>query len=126
MRAPCELVVKYFLPAMRANIAAELLGMGWTQTEISKKLGLTQAAVSKYASGKLDRGIKDVAKIKEMRSAAKRIAKRIAEGGSSVEALSLLCETCVALRKRGLICDLHAAMLPAINPRACKICGHLH
>ncbi|MFC1454853.1 transcriptional regulator, partial [Candidatus Undinarchaeota archaeon] len=54
MRTPCELIVKYYLPAMRSQITKELDSKGFTQSEIAKTLGVTQAAVSKYLSNKLD------------------------------------------------------------------------
>ena len=48
MKCPCEIIVWDVLPCIRAALAAELVEKGLSQNEISKMLGITQAAVSQY------------------------------------------------------------------------------
>jgi len=49
MKLYCELVVGEVLPALRALITNELIqNFGMTQTEVAKRLGLTQPAISQY------------------------------------------------------------------------------
>ena len=49
MRTPCEYVIKYLLPRLRAKIADVLIEeFGWKQVEVAKLLKVTQPAVSKY------------------------------------------------------------------------------
>ena len=55
MKLPCETVVWYVLPKIRAELAKSLLELGISQKEISRKLGVTQAAISQYARGKRGR-----------------------------------------------------------------------
>src|SRR5437867_11410879 len=46
---PCEVASKSVIPALRAMIARELIeGYGLKQEQVAMKLGVTQAAVSKY------------------------------------------------------------------------------
>ena len=51
LRLPSEVVVERFLPTVRAMLTAELSDRGFAQTETAGRLGLTQAAVSKYLRG---------------------------------------------------------------------------
>lgn len=53
MDPQCEIIGKYVLPIFRSMLAKELVQKyHLTQTEASKKLGTTQAAVSQYLSSK--------------------------------------------------------------------------
>lgn len=52
VRQPCEGAIWHILPYIRAGLARELAKQGLTQETIAEKLGLTQAAVSQYISGK--------------------------------------------------------------------------
>ncbi|MBM3898428.1 MAG: hypothetical protein FJ358_07915 [Thaumarchaeota archaeon] len=48
MHPPCELMTETFLPAMRGLVAHELAKKGFSQSKISKLLGVTQPAVNQY------------------------------------------------------------------------------
>ena len=48
MHPPCELMVETFLPAMRGLVAHELAKKGFSQSKISKLLGVTQPAINQY------------------------------------------------------------------------------
>jgi len=123
MMMPCEVIVRYYLPAMRYRIAKELMeSHGWTQVEVSNKLNITQAAVSKYMGGKLDRRVKEFSESSEIKNAAKRIAKKIADGdmepaGSMYE----FCLVCNAMRKEGKLCKLHFGM-KRMEECKCNVC----
>lgn len=63
-----EIAARYILPALRAMVANGLIvNYKMTQTEVAKRIGMTQAAISQYA-----RGIRGVKKIK-CESAAKAV-----------------------------------------------------
>jgi len=49
---PCESAVKYKVPAIKAELARKLKKEGKSQKDIAKLLGVTEAAVSQYLSGK--------------------------------------------------------------------------
>jgi hypothetical protein len=84
MMMPCESVVKLFIPAIRAGVTKELYKTyNFNQVEIAKKLGITQAAVSKYIAGKYSKEIKSLEENKEIHKYTKKMANSIAskEGG---------------------------------------------
>ncbi|MEM2874390.1 MAG: helix-turn-helix domain-containing protein [Candidatus Nanoarchaeia archaeon] len=49
---PCESAAKYKVPAIKADLARKLKNEGKSQKEIALILGVTEAAVSQYLSGK--------------------------------------------------------------------------
>ena len=57
MKPPCEVIVWYVIPTIRAELAKELVKMGMSQKEISARLGITQSAVSQYIKDKRGKGI---------------------------------------------------------------------
>jgi predicted transcriptional regulator len=52
-QTPCEIIVWHILPAIRRELAKNMIKRhGLSQKEVAKKLGLTEAAISRYLSGK--------------------------------------------------------------------------
>src|SRR5674536_219001 len=51
-RFPCEIAVWRILPTIRSKIAKQLASLGLPQMVISKRLGITQPAVSQYVTKK--------------------------------------------------------------------------
>jgi len=79
MLMPCEAIIKSFLPAIRAATAKKLSGEHeLSQSAIAKSLGITQAAVSNYLSGKYAKHIKEIESTREIQRTAVRVAKMIA------------------------------------------------
>jgi len=118
MRAPCEIMVKYYLPAVRAEVAKQLFASGYTQVEIAKILGTTQAAVSKYLSNKLDGNAKKIAEFAEVKKTAAKIAGNYKNIQKNI---NLICNTCERLRAEHKICTLHEGILPGIA-HECVVC----
>lgn len=126
MRPPCELVVKEFLPALRALVANELRSLGKSQTEISKLLGVTQPAVHSYIRlyEKLP-----LSKIytEEVVSLSKRISSGLVSRKlSEAEAIKAICELCTSLKCQGLICNLHKDQVSTLRKEFCDICIQLY
>ncbi len=122
MMMPCEVIVRYYLPAMRYRIADELMeNYGWTQVEVSERLRITQAAVSKYMGGKLDEKAKEFSEMKEVKDAARRIAKGIAEEKHRSDSIAELCIVCGNLRREGKLCKMHLSM-KKLKECNCNIC----
>jgi predicted transcriptional regulator len=122
MMMPCEVIVRYYLPAMRYRIASELMNeYGWTQVEVSDRLRITQAAVSKYMGGKLDEKTKKFSEMSEVKSAAKKIAKEISEEKWKSDSIAELCLVCGTLRKEGKLCKMHLSM-KKLKECNCNIC----
>jgi hypothetical protein len=120
---PCEVIVRYYLPAIRYRIASELTrNHGWTQVEVSDRLGITQAAVSKYMSGKLDDKTKEFAESAEIKRAARTIANEIADGKiKTPQSISEMCILCLSLRRAGKLCKLHFDM-KKLEKCKCEVC----
>ena len=77
MKSPCEVVVWDVLPSIRAALTEELVASGLSQKVISKRLGITPAALSHYLSKK--RGYKIDAK-EVMKDEIKELADNIIQG----------------------------------------------
>lgn len=130
MKPVCEVVVKYLLSTMRAMVAKELYeNYGMRQEEAAKRLGLTQAAISYYLSGRRGRvARKYISAFKEMvsvKSAVKKIAKMIADGDNGIqETVTVVCMTCVSLRLGQELCKLHKDIIPCMA-QECDVCKRL-
>jgi len=123
LKSPCEIVVKYFLPACRSLIAKELIEKyGLTQVTAAKRLGTTQAAISQYLSSK--RGEKHIKQLENnvlTKSAINTIAKELAtETLTSSNIMIKLCDLCTVLRNNDLICIIHKSYSPL--PDTCNSC----
>jgi predicted transcriptional regulator len=80
MNLPCESIVKLILPAVRAGLIKRLYKeRKMSQTEIAERLGITQAAVSKYLSGNYSKTLKDLEKTKEVRDMVDSIFDKVDE-----------------------------------------------
>ena len=123
MRPPCELVVRYVLPAFRSLVAKELIEKyDFSQMSAAEKLGTTQAAISYYLYSKRgDKRIKQLESIPSVQSAAKEVARGIAtEKFSVMDAMLKFCKLCAVLRNRDVICDFHKDFISV--PEACDVC----
>jgi predicted transcriptional regulator len=123
MKPPCEIVVIKMLPQIRANIVKILTqDYNMKQIEVSKKLGITQAAVSQYLSSSRggDNDFLDI--FPEMEDYAKDIATSIASGENKEMQLALLCEICSRIRDEEKFCSYHRNLLQL---KSCGICSKL-
>lgn len=96
MLMPCEVVIKEFLPAMRANITKILASKHHlTQAEIASQLGLTQAAVSKYLSGDYSNEVKVIEKVPEIKKMAEMVSRKIAvDNAPKLHIVNSVCKSC--------------------------------
>lgn len=63
---PQEIDMYYLIPAIRRELVFGMKNAGLSQSNISKRLGLTEAAISQYLSNKRAVKIKFSSKIKKM------------------------------------------------------------
>lgn len=123
MRTPCELVVKFVLPAVRSLVAKTLIEKyHFSQVAAAQKLGTTQAAISHYLYSKRgDKRIKQLEAIPSIQSAADEIALGIATKKiSPFDAMLKFCELCKDLRTQNIVCELHKDFL--VVPESCDLC----
>ena len=76
MKPPCEIVVWYVIPAIRSELAKELLNLGMKQKDVSEIMDITQPAVSQYITDKRGSGIKLDDDVRQM---IKDFAQELAE-----------------------------------------------
>ncbi len=93
MKPPCEIVVWYVIPAIRSELAKELLNLGMKQKEVSEIMDITQPAVSQYITDKRGSGIVLDSDVKTM---IKEFAFELSVGESTKE--DLIPRTCVICR----------------------------
>lgn len=120
MKTPCELVVGKILPALRASVVKELSSRyHLKQSDIAKKLGITQASVSQYLSSARAGGTKITESFPKIKTYADDISKRIVAGQSRFEWSVVLCEACKDIRSDEEFCRMHRL---ASNLNGCDIC----
>lgn len=120
MKTPCELVVGKILPALRASVVKELSGKHqMKQSEIAKKLGITQASVSQYLSSTRAGGTKVTDSFPKIKIYAEEIANRIIDGQDKYEWYSVLCTACKDIRTDDAFCKMHKI---SSNLGGCDIC----
>jgi predicted transcriptional regulator len=104
MKPPCELIVWYVIPTIRAELAKEMIRLGMSQKAVSERLGITQSAVSQYVKDKRGKGIPVN---KQVKKAIKVLAKDIADGNAPKGAIPGICAVCAIVKQSGSLCDLH-------------------
>lgn len=120
MKTPCELVVGKILPALRASVVRELSGRyHMKQSDIAKRLGITQASVSQYLSSARAGGTKVTEKFPKIGTYAEEIASRIAKGQDRMEWYGVLCTACKDIRDDEEFCRMHKIVS---NMGGCDIC----
>jgi predicted transcriptional regulator len=103
MSTTCESVARYLLPLYRAFVAKELIKKyNYTQVEVAKKLGTTQAAISQYVTSK--RGHRRIPNYEDtatlVQNAAAKAAKRMTTAEMSpAEFSASFCELCASVRQ---------------------------
>ena len=101
MQQPQEIEVKYILPAIRRELALSMLNLGLNQNEISKRLGITKAAISQYLSKKR---AKEVEFNKLMKNKIKIAANNIIKNGLTIREINNLI---FLFRKNKITCKIH-------------------
>ena len=122
MRPPCELVTRNFLPTVRARTAIALRNKGLSQSEIARKMDITQAAVSKYLNQPTSATRED-----DTTSAlAQKLADMMASESCDIdETTKAVCSACMHLRLGSTICQSHRKAVPRLKQADCQICSEL-
>ena len=106
MKTPCEIIVWSMVPVIRKEFAKSLIeNHDLAQRAVADKLGITEATVSRYVSGK--RGALEITDdniLEEIKESAKRILK---ENGNAV--IEETCRICRILKSREFIDGINYA-----------------
>jgi uncharacterized protein len=122
MRPPCEIVVWYVIPAIRSELAKELLNLGMKQKEISELLDITQPAVSQYISDKRGHGIKFN---DETQNLIREFAKGLVEEKyNQRDIIPHVCQICKKVKTDEILCQLHKEK--GKMPTDCDACMSSH
>jgi len=126
MLLPAEIESKTMIPALRAILAKKLADEHKIrEDEISKMLGVTQAAVSNYI-----RGTRGDPKLISQLSSQKQIGEMINEISDNLASnkaytpasLSKFIGICNYIKTSLLICDIHHNLESDIDEAICKEC----
>ena len=129
MLLPAEIETKTLIPALRAILAKKLMETYNIQEEdISKMLGVTQAAISNYIRG--TRGnpelIIKLLSIKEVSGMIDEIASNLSTNMAYTPAsLSKFIGLCNYIKSSLLICDIHHNLETNIDEAVCKECENM-
>jgi len=129
MLLPAEIESKTLIPALRAILAKDLAKKHhMCEDEISKMLGVTQAAISNYI-----RGTRGDPQLIEKLLAEKQVAEMIDDITSSLSSdraytpssLSKFIGLCNFIKTSLLICDIHHELESDIDDEICKECENM-
>lgn len=125
MIIPCEVAAKSVIPALRAMIARELMeGYGMKQELVAERLGVTQAAVSKYRHQVRGEAV-DLENASEVRRISRDIASTLVGDPNPLDVSRKFCQACTDIRALGLMCETCRRVDPSWDVEHCTICfGH--
>jgi len=104
MQFRCELMRQSLLPAFRSLLASQLVQeYGFSQAEVARRLGITQAAVSQYLHDKrAKRTLGSQRVTRKVEKATRRIALQISQNRiSSGDAMKITCRLCAEIAAIG-------------------------
>jgi predicted fused transcriptional regulator/phosphomethylpyrimidine kinase/predicted transcriptional regulator len=109
-----EVVVEEFLPTYRSLLATDLRDRGLTQSEVADLLGISQSAVSKYATGAVE--VNDrVAGDDRVRDLVERVGAGLAAGELSPVGALAEAEVLIRQLEQGdLLAQLHEEAFPPL------------
>ena len=129
MLLPAEIETKTLIPAIRAILAKKLIEEHHIhEEEVSKLLGVTQAAISNYVRG--TRGdpvlINKLLEVKEVSEMINDICSNLSSNMAYTPAsLSKFIGLCNYIKSSLLICDIHHNLETNIDEAICKECENM-
>jgi predicted transcriptional regulator len=129
MLLPAEIETKTLIPAIRAILAKKLIEEHHIrEEEVSKLLGVTQAAISNYVRG--TRGdpvlINKLLEVKEVSEMINDICRNLSSNMAYTPAsLSKFIGLCNYIKSSLLICDIHHNLETNIDEAICKECENM-
>ena len=126
MIIPCEIASKSVIPALRAMVARELIEeYGLKQEQVAVRLGVTQAAVSKYRHQVRGEAVQ-LDSAPEVQTISKAIASMLSQSPDPIAVSQKLCQACTDIRALGLMCETCHKVDPQWDVEHCTICFGNH
>jgi predicted transcriptional regulator len=120
---PCEVGVKTVLPAVKAIMARQIVEKhGLNEQEAARLLGLSQSAVSRYISKERGNLLAIEGSTEILALIDLMVTSIIKEPDNKTGILSLFCQTCQAVREKGLMCPLCQKEMPREWAEKCFFC----
>jgi predicted transcriptional regulator len=120
---PCEVAARSVVPAIKASIAVQLIeSFSMKQKDVADLLGLSQSAVSKYSTG--TRGyILKIGEVEEVKPIIAEMVAMLASGKPRrAEILEKFCQTCMIIRRKGLMCQFCEKADSTVRVEKCNFC----
>lgn len=119
------MAAKSVIPALRAMIARQLIeDYGLKQEIVAKRLGVTQAAVSKYIHQIRGEAV-ELESAEEVQKISQEIAKTLSKEANPLDVSQRFCQASTDIRALGLMCETCQRVDPSWDVEHCTICfGH--
>jgi predicted transcriptional regulator len=120
---PCEVGVKTVLPAVKAIMARSIVEKhGLNEKQTAELLGLSQSAVSRYVSKERGNLLAIENATEVLTLIDQMVTHLIKEPNNKTEILKLFCQTCKAIREKGLMCPHCQKEMPPEWAENCFFC----
>lgn len=103
MYPPCIRINEKLISEVRKRVAKRLVEKGYSQTQISEILHVTQPMVNKYLKEEID---KDYL-FSELNVFSENMVDKIINQYSEAETIDYFCDFCMNLRESGRFCNIH-------------------
>ena len=115
--------VKTVLPAVKAVMARQIVEKhGFNEQETAKLLGLSQSAISRYLSKERGNLLAIEGSTEILALIDQMVISLIKEPNNRSGIFALFCQTCRAIREKGLMCPLCQKEMPQEWAETCLFC----
>ena len=115
--------VKTVLPAVKAIMARQIIEKhGLNEQQTAELLGLSQSAVSRYVGRERGNLLEIEGSTEILALISQMVTSIIKEPENKTEILNLFCQTCTAIREKGLMCPFCQKEMTQAWAEKCLFC----